>query len=177
MSQEVRNDPDHIAYALLAAYNRVQADAIGSFFHQSRTENTTRGDYRNQSVTRVTVSAANATDLATSVTLVNQIKAVLNQHFVDPNPVHNTAVSAAVATADATDLATGITLGNALKAAFNTHRTASNVHFTNDSTNAVSSADSTDQTSLNTLLNEMKGDVNAHLASAPNGTYLVLKTF
>src|SRR4051812_44308572 len=62
------------------------------------------------------IASANASDLATSVTLVNEIKAVLNRHYADTN-AHKVAF-AAIATADATDLATGETLANAIKASY-----------------------------------------------------------
>jgi hypothetical protein len=170
MAINVRGMPDSVVFGVVAALNQLQTDAIGSSFHQSRTE-ITGGDHRNPTITRVTISSANATDLATSLTLVNELKTDLNVHFADAI-AHNTAVSAAVTTAAATDLATAITLANALKAAYNTHLAAANVHFTNDGTNAIAAVNATDQTSLNTLLNEFKTDLNAHMASAPNGTWI-----
>jgi hypothetical protein len=170
---QVRKTANDIAFGLVAAHNQRQLDAIASFFHLGRTESTSRTDYRAPTVTRVTVSAANGTDLATNITLVNEIKADYNLHAVDAD-AHNTAVSAVVATATATDEATAITLANALKAAYNTHLSASNVHFTNDSTNVVSAANATDLATLQTLVNEMKGDLNAHMASAPAGSIISL---
>jgi len=169
-----RKAPLDMLFALVAEQNRRQLDAISTtYFHACQCETVT-GGAGGVTITRTTISTANASDLATSVALVNAIKVVVNKHFAD-SAAHSTGTaSALVTTADATDLATGITLGNALKAAYNTHRTASNVHYNNDSTNAVSSTDATDQTSLNTLLNEMKGDVNAHIASAPTGSYIKL---
>ncbi len=172
MAIQVRGNPDDVAFAIAAALNQLQTDAIGSFFHQSRTEITsTSNGHKNPTITRVTITSANATDLATSLTLLTELKADLNIHFAD-TIAHNTAVSPQVATASATDLATGITLANALKAQYGTHRTASNVHFTNDATNTVAAADATDQATLNTLINELKTDFNAHFASAPNGTWI-----
>lgn len=169
----VRKVATDCAFALVAAHNQLQTDAIGSSFHRERTCTTNHSDFRNYSVTRVTVTAANASSEGTSVTLANQIKAVLNAHFVD-TAAHNTAVSAVIATPDATEVVTATTLGNACKAAYNTHRTAAGVHYTNDTTNVVTSTDASDQSSLNTLLNEMKGDINAHMLSAPNGVYISL---
>lgn len=173
MSLNVRNIPDAVAYALVAAHNQRQADAIGSSFHMAQTE-TVSADYRNPVLTRVRISSANSSSEATAVTLVNELKAKLNQHLAD-DIAHDTAVSAQVTTADAVtgdSLVTAIALANALKAAYNTHLSAANVHFTNDATNTIAAANATDQTSLNTLLNEMKTDVNAHFASAPAGTWI-----
>lgn len=171
MSLRTSTVPDDIAFALLAAHNQRQVDAIASFFHLSQTESTNRSNYMAPTVTRLRVLSANASDLATSVTLVNEVKLVLNQHFPDL-VAHDTVASAAIATADATDLATGITLANAMKAAYNTHLSAANVHFTNDGTNTTAATNASDQATLNTLLNEMKTDINAHLASAPAGTFI-----
>lgn len=173
MAMNVRRVPDSIVYALLAAANQRQVDAISTSFHLSRTEDTNLTDYTTPSVTRVTVTHAAATDAATRITLANQIKSVLDRHFVD-DIAHDSAVSAVITIADSTDAATAITLANDLKAKLNVHLTASNVHFTNDSTNTVTNADATDAATLEVLVNEIRGDAIAHLASAPAGTYLNL---
>lgn len=172
MALTVRKTPDALVFALVQAWNRKQEASVASFFHADVTQITT-GDYQSPTITNDTVTAANGTDLATNITLVNNMKAVMNRHFVDPR-AHNTAVTTAVTTANATDQATAITLANALKAAYNTggHINASNVHFTNDGTNTISAANATDLATLQTLNNEMKGDFNAHVISAPLGEQL-----
>lgn len=172
MAYTVRKTADPVIYALVAAWNHKQEASVASFFHADTTQRTT-GDFASPTVSNDTINSANGSDLATSITLVNETKQVINRHFVD-TLAHNTAVSAVVSTADATDLATAITLANALKAAYNTHRSAANVHFNNDGTNAVASADATDLASLQTLINEMKGDFNAHVVSAPVGRMIRL---
>lgn len=164
-----RKVPDVMLFALVAANNQRQLDAIASFFHLDRTNSAEGSDYTNPTQTRLTVTAAAATDLATSVALANNIRTVLNTHFPDLI-AHDTVATALLATPVATDLATGITLGNAEKAAYNTHLTLSGAHYTNDSTNATAATNASDQSSLNTLLNEMKADINAHMASAPAGS-------
>jgi hypothetical protein len=173
MAYETRKVPDEMIFALVAAHNARQEAAVGSNFHADITQITNRADYRAPTVTNDTVSAANATDLTTSLTLVNAEKAVINRHFADTR-AHNTAVSAAVSTAAGTDLTTAVALGNAIKAAYNTHLAAANVHFNNDGTNTVSAANATDQTTLNTLLNEIKTDFNAHLIGATAGAMINL---
>lgn len=170
---DVRKTPDSVAFALAAAYNQRQVDGISTFFHLDRTSTTNATDYKNPTVTRVTITSAAASDPATLVTMANELKADINIHFAD-SVAHNTAVPAAVATATATNTATAITLLNALKTAYNAHLTASNVHYTNDSTNSVSAATATDEATAITMANEMKGDFNAHVASAPAGTYINL---
>lgn len=114
-----------------------------------------------------TVLSANASDLATAITLVNEEKAKVNTHLASVVNLgaHLAASAASIAAADATDQATAITLANEIKADYNTHRTESGVHLNNDTTNAVSSADATDLATLQTLVNEIKTDYNAHIAS------------
>lgn len=126
------------------------------------------------------VTLANATDLATSLALVNHIRDVLygdaaNQilgHLND-SLVHKAIDTTNTVTAPkATDLATAITLANEIKADYNAHRSQSGVHATNDGGNATSSANATDQSSLNTLVNEIKTDLNAHMAAASTQTMI-----
>ena len=167
MAVTARKVPDALLHALIVALNTRQEEAVASFFHADTTQRTT-GSYDAPVIVDDTISAANGTNLATNITLVNNIKATYNRHVVD-SQAHNTAVSAVVSTADATDAATGVTLINALKAAYNTHLSASNVHFNNDATNAITNADATDTATTTTLANEMKGDFNAHVVSAPLG--------
>lgn len=119
------------------------------------------------------VTAPNATNLATSLVLVNEIAAVYNVHAQDAL-AHNTAVSPALSSPLATDLATAQTLANEIKGDYGTHLAAAGVHFTNDATNTIAAADATDQTSLNTLLNELKTDLNAHINAALGGESIKL---
>lgn len=115
----------------------------------------------------VTVTAADATDLATSLTLVNQLRAVFEFHKNDALALK--ALDATTMTAPAaTDLASAITLANELKADYNVHIASATVHFNADATNGIAASNATDQSSLNTLLNELKTDMNAHMADAPS---------
>lgn len=118
------------------------------------------------------ISSANAADLATSVVLVNELKAKYTLHISDDNAGAGMAhllqdATNTIAAPLATTLATGITLANELKADYNAHRAQAGVHSNNDAGNAITSVDATDQASLNTLLNELKTDFNAHMAAAP----------
>lgn len=170
MAITARKTNDALIYALVEAHNLRQEEAVASFFHADTTQ-TTANDYMNPTPTDDLVSSANGSDLATNLTLVNEIKAVLNRHFADTQ-AHDSAVSTAVDTADATDEATSVTLVNALKSAYTTHLSASNVHFNNDGTNTVAAVDATDTASVSTLANELKGDLNAHIVSAPAGAMI-----
>ncbi|HEU4615554.1 MAG TPA: hypothetical protein VFS15_25845 [Kofleriaceae bacterium] len=139
------------------AHNALKAQiGAGSAFHLDKSERT--------------VTAADAADLATSLVLANDIKAIYEFHLADT--LAHKAADAAPALTKATDLASAETLANAIKADYNTHRASTTYHYNADATNAVASADATDQASLNTLLNEMKGDLNAHLASGPSAASL-----
>lgn len=173
MAFDIRKLPDEIVFGLVEAHNQRMVDAVGSSFHADTTSTTSRTDYTKPVRTDLQVTAANASDLATSIALVNDIYDVVQLHFAD-TLAHDSAVSAALDVPVATDLATAITRGNALKAAVNTHHSAANVHYNNDGTNWIAAADASDQSSLNTLLNEMKGDVNAHIVSAPAGAMINL---
>lgn len=169
----VRSIPDDLIYAMVAANNQRMTDNISTNYHLDRTlaPLTSGNDYKNPTITRLSVTLAAATDAATQLALANSLKTVINLHFRD-DIAHNTATSAAIATATATDAATARTLANAIKGFYNTHLSASNVHFTNDSTNTIAAADSTDATTLQVLVNELRTDFNLHVASAPVGVYL-----
>lgn len=125
-----------------------------------------------------TIGSANASDLATSLTLVNEIAALFYGLAAAPGsyPGHaNDALAHKVADTTntraaaypATDLATAITLANEIKADYEAHRASTTFHYTADATNTIAAANATDQSSLNTLANELKTDINAHMASAP----------
>lgn len=129
----------------------------------------------------MTVTAAAATDLATSLTLANQIKRVYNGsssssivgywvgHRLDTMGHLAVDSTNSVTAADATSLATCITLANQLKAKYNAHRTQAGVHHNNDAVNVVTVADAVNlQAEVNALLNDIKAQVNAHMADAPS---------
>lgn len=165
-----RKTPDTLVYSLVAAWNAKQLASVASFFHADTTQVTTDTDYTNPTVANDVISAANASDLATSITLVNALKLTINRHFADTR-AHKVAFTA-ISTATATDLTTAIALGNAIKSSYNTHIASTTYHYTADSTNSTAAANATDQSSLNTLLNELKADFNAHVISAPLGSML-----
>lgn len=122
--------------------------------------------------TATAISAANASDLATSLVLAEQIRGVYNAHL-DNDAAHKLA-DPKPALSPATTLATAITLANAIKADYNTHIASTTYHYNADATNAITSSNATDQSSLNTLLNELKTDMNAHIASGPAGALVRL---
>ena len=128
-----------------------------------------------------------ASNLATSLVLVNEIRAVYyfgtgNSAGTGDYPGHVGDTLAhliadtvnVVAAPVADDLTTAMALANEIKADYNTHLSQAGVHLNNDGTNTIAAADATDQTSLNTLLNEMKTDINAHIANAVPGASIRL---
>jgi hypothetical protein len=151
MATVLRNT-DPLCRVVATAHNSLKAQiGAGSFFHLDKSERT--------------VTAANASSLATSITLANDVMGVYLFHLADT--LGHKVDDPAPALVKATSLATAITLANAIKSDYNTHRASTTYHYTADATNTITSADATDQTSLNTLLNELKTDINAHMASGP----------
>lgn len=183
MAAKIQKGHTLVGLQLIATeINRLRDAAVSTNFHASATQ------YLSETtdpptVTTVSVTAANASNLATSVTLVQQIKGVYNVHVRDAS-AHNTALSAVNSSPDvdpssdaATQLAAASVIANAVKTAYGTHLAAASVHFNNDATNTISAANATDQSSLNTLLNELKTDLNAHIAGALAGFHIELTDF
>jgi hypothetical protein len=112
-----------------------------------------------------TITSANATDLPTSLALVNEIWSIYKFHLADTLALKVAGTAPALVVA--VDLATAITLANGIKADYNTHCASVVVHYNADATNTTSSANASDQTTLNTLLNELKTDLTAHLIGGP----------
>lgn len=151
MATVVRNTEPALSM-LCSAHNALCRLSIGSNFHYDASE--------------VTVTAADASDLATSLTLVNQLIAVAAFHCVDA--VAHKAADATVlpAIGAAVDLASAETAANALKVWYAAHRVSTTYHANADSTNATTAANATTQNSLNTLANDLKTQMNAHMATA-----------
>lgn len=111
------------------------------------------------------VVAADAADLATSIALVNQLKAQINLHLASTGltGLHLAASAEVIVAADATDLATAQTLANEIKEDYNDHLAEAGVHIVNDVINDVTALDASDLGTLLTLVNEIKTDYNAHI--------------
>lgn len=166
---------DAMLFALVEAHNIYQKSLTSSAVHYdvSASEAEPSSDYRTPGESVLAVGAANASDLATLITVTNEIKATYNDHGQDDH-VHDVADTAnVIAAADATDLATAMAVLNEAKADHNTHRSESGVHANNDAGNAIAAADATDQASAETLANELKTDVNAHIAAATASTVMI----
>jgi hypothetical protein len=160
MATKVRNTHP-ICSTFCTSHNALKAQiGAGSSFHLDQSEST--------------ISAANASDLDTSLTLCNQLIAVIRFHFADTLAHKTTDATSLPSLGAGISLATAITAANLMKASYNTHRASTTYHYNADATNVVAAADATDQTSLNTLLNELKTDLNAHMASGPAAASLRL---
>lgn len=160
-----------IARASVVQHNNFvqnKADTDG-YFHRSRSS-VPSGDYRNPSSSALSVSAASATDLATSIALTNDIFHVLKAHCLD-DVAHLVADTAVFSVLDgysnATDLTSVQVVLNACKAQYNLHIVKTTCHLHADSSNSVSASNATDQSSANTLANQFKTNLNAHSGSAP----------
>lgn len=171
----VRNSDRAVLFGLVQAMNKTRVLNVGSVFHYDQLADMS-GDFERPTVTLTTVTAAAATNLATSITLANQLKAVFNRHIADALDDHGCGAHAVadatnvVTTADAATLLAEVqTLLNAIKTKFNAHLTQASVHANNDGTNTEATADATDQTTANALATSLKAKLNAHMASAPAG--------
>jgi len=83
------------------------------------------------------VTAANATDLATSITLVNDIKSMFNNHIVEAG-IHKTDDLNSITTADATDLGSAWLLAAEIVELYSTHIVLTVYHTNPDTTDVVS---------------------------------------
>ena len=137
-----------LAQGVNDAMRRVGA---GSSFHLDKCERT--------------ITSPNASDLATSLALVNEIWAIYQFHLADTLALKVAGTPPALVVA--TDLATAMTLANGIKSDYNTHCASVVVHYNADATNTIATANATDQTTLNTLLNAMKTAMAAHLNGGP----------
>ncbi len=167
MAKRVRNLTETLAPAVVTELNALRR-AVAAAASAVHADVTCVGDAAG---TQLTISVANASDLATSIALANEIKRVLNLHYADSSRAHK-AADTAVATADATDLATVQTLLNAIKTSYETHRASTTYHYTADGTNTIAAANASDQGTANTLANELKTDINAHALAALPGSSL-----
>lgn len=177
MAYLVRKNSEAFYFAMAKALreSRALAGVVASNFHRDTTPGATTGSFQDPVATTLSVAAANATDLPTSLVLVVQIDAVFRAMVADDNAhkVKDVNVPANAQTS-IVDLASAILAINDIKAKHNTHIASTVYHFTADAVNAIATANATDQTSLNTLANAVKTAINAHIAGAPASNGIVL---
>ncbi len=180
MAISVRKNSEEAIIALAYALNAQQSDFTDGYsdgyFHRDVTQ-TTNGpllDVGGVVLTTVTVTAPAATNLATSLVLVNQLFGILTLHMQDgqvhlAQDVVNLSVLDGYQALAAVDLPSAIVLVNELKTIFNNHLTQSGIHQINDTVNTVNTANATNQTTVDNLANQLKTSLNAHMASCPTG--------
>jgi hypothetical protein len=124
-----------------------------------------------------TITAANASDLPTLVTLTRQIVAKTAQHAAS-TVAHKVVDETFVTTvASVVDLASAIVALNAIKALINTHIASTTYHYNADSTNGIAATDATTQGTAQTLANEIKTDFTAHVTSGNVANVPILMAF
>lgn len=114
-----------------------------------------------------TIVAPTATDLPTSIVLVNDIRSKYLSHLTQYRVHLANDTKYNGLTTEASDLLSSMELANLEKEMFNKHRTATireiqKVHSSDDSVNVVTTADATDLPSLMALLNDISTQYEAH---------------
>lgn len=118
------------------------------------------------------VTAANASTLATLLTLTKALCEFVSFHFAD-DVLHKVKDATALPTsASVNSLATAITALNAIKVAWGTHIASTTYHYTADAVNTIAAANASDQGTSETLANELKADMNTHSSGALAGPAL-----
>lgn len=148
--------------------NRIRVAAVGSNFHAAAAQSVSF-DYDPPKVAALQVTAANATDLPSSLTLGNQIIGFYIEHFADTVAHKIADVTSLPAQGACVDLASSITAMTLIKATHATHIASTTVNYTADSTNTLLTTTPSDQGTLNTFLNAAKTAINAHTAGALAG--------
>ncbi len=132
------------------------------------------GDFSFPTSSNLQVSAATASNLATTLTLAKNVQGVMKVHFADDS-AHLIADTVNVTfetllidnTSGATQLSSVILMLNREKLDFNAHLSQSGVHLKTDAHNTVSASDATDLGTSETLANALKTAVNSHILSGP----------
>jgi len=159
--------------AIAVEINRLRVAAVGSNVHACAAQ-LSNLNTDPPTVSALAVTAANASDLPTSLVLGNAIIGFYIQHFADTDAHKVADATSLPAQGACVDLATSITAMTLLKATHATHIASTTVHYNADATNTLLTATPTDQTSLNTFLNAAKTAINAHTAGALAGFHIRL---
>jgi hypothetical protein len=160
-----KKSPNALSRALVASHNRLcQSLATKLAYPHADVTSSTTGYWHSPVVTPILVSAPNATNLATSITLLADIDEVLGVHYADLF-AHKIAWEYDFGSV-ATNLATAISKANALKADVLLHAVDLDTHYAEDQSTAIDAVDATDEPSLVLLVNAIKGGVNTHINNA-----------
>lgn len=111
------------------------------------------------------ITSPDAVDLATAITLANEMKTKLNAHEADDDVHASADATNTVSSADATDQSSLNTLLNEIKGDIVAHGANDTAHNVAHSI-TVSAANASDLATSLTLVNELKDDVNSHFADS-----------
>lgn len=173
---KVNKDVDSICRALVKQYNRLHEDTVADdgYVHSDQTGVDTSNGYTDPDSEVLSVTAANASNLATSVTLTNNLRGVMLEHFRDDvshRLADDTSVGLLDGYSDAVILDDVEDQLNTMHHVFNGHLSRSvssiKVHLNDDAVNVVTTAAATDQSTANALGNALKSAVNAHILLGP----------
>lgn len=184
MAISVRKEIDSVVWALVDAFNSLQdAGWVADGYHRDLSQLTSGdpNDPASITLTTLSVDAAAATTLATTITLANNIHGVLHTHFLDAQAHlkadtvndgyqdgysvyvdgYSTSMAASVGAADLVAVCNEL---NVSKIAFNAHLTQSGVHVNNDTGNSVATTNATDLSSAEALANALAAAINLHIS-------------
>jgi hypothetical protein len=161
-----RKIPQDALPPIVAEIKRLRVAAVSTNFHLQLS--------KDAAGTTLAITSANATDLATLLTLTNELIGKGKAHLTDTGAHKVTDPIAWPAFGAAVDLATANTALNLMKASHGTHIASTTFHYNADATNTIAAADATDQGSAQTLANELKTDLTAHIASGLAGETIEL---
>lgn len=121
-----------------------------------------------------TITAADATDLASVITLLNELgygttSGDYNVHRASTTYHRAADTTNIVAATIASDLATSLTLATELIADINAHMIESGVHMVDDTVNTITELAPVDLTTVKAVANKIKEKYNAHLDEETDG--------
>lgn len=172
-----KKDVDSICRALVKQYNRLHEDTVASdgYVHRDQTSVISSNDFADPESVILAIDADDASDLASSLTLTNELRGKMKVHFRDGH-AHRTADLESEAALDgyidAADLDDVQDQLNLMHHTFNTHLSRVTAegfecHVIDDTANEVTDSPATDQSSSNTLANALKDALDAHVLDGP----------
>lgn len=161
MSVKVRFTGLPLEFAVANAVNAVIDARLTTEVHRDKTS-LAGSDVLNPTSSVLQVTAANASDLPTCIVLANQMRSIMNVHFLDAS-AHKVADTVSALGPVATDLASVIVLANSLKSVYNVHGVSTTYHVNADTT--IATANASDLATSITLLNAEKTKFNSHISA------------
>lgn len=174
----VKKDSEAAYYAIVRAFNQLHKATVASGSVHQDISGVPSGDYLFPSSSNLQVTAPDATNLASSLVLVNALRGAMMSHFADDaahmfadkygsagvsivNGLSNTVTGAS-------DLPSAYGTLLFLQGAYNSHITGTVSHQKADS-RALSGSLAATQGAVNFVANDMKVKVNGHILTGPTG--------